>query len=129
MGWVFRALARGPLALILLALAGCGSVPGGWGRGSVPPAQASLPPPRPADPLAAFAAEAQPGQEAVLAPAAGQAPVPVRVARAYNAGSGRLCKELTVGGGAQARPQLYCGDAQGWEAARPLLRGGAVPRP
>ena len=54
---------------------------------------------------------------------------PVRVVRAYNAGSGRECRELAIGGGTASRPALYCEGPAGWEAARPLLRGGAVARP
>lgn len=117
-----------PLLLIAVALAGCSSLPGfGTGREPIPPAQASLPPPRPEDPLAAFAATAREGQQAMLPPAPGAPPALVRVARSYFAGSGRTCRELAMSGG---RAALYCEDAtSGWAAARPLLRGGAVARP
>lgn len=117
-----------PLLLIAAALGGCGSLPGlGTAREPVPPAQATLPPPRPEDPLAAFAATAREGQQAMLPPAPGAPPALVRVARSYFAGSGRNCRELAMGGG---RAALYCEDASsGWAAARPLLRGGAVARP
>lgn len=117
--------------LLLPLLAGCGAMGGmtGGTSANLPPAQASLPPARPADPLAAFAARAQNGQQEMVATAAG-APVPVRAVRSYNAASGRVCRELAVGSGIAARPALYCGDeAGGWSAARPLLRGGAVARP
>ncbi|MFB9969680.1 hypothetical protein ACFFMP_06400 [Pseudoroseomonas cervicalis] len=121
------------LALSGLALAGCGSLSGAMsslsGPREIPPAQVAAPPPRPADPVAAFLATAQPGQQGVVAPEAGLAPVPVRVVRAYNAGSGRECRELAIGGGTASRPALYCEGPAGWEAARPLLRGGAVARP
>ncbi len=90
-------------------------------------------PVRPADPVAAFVAQAQPGQAAMVPqPGSGQM-TPVRLVRAYNAASGRECREVqfgpaaTVGGAPGA---TYCQDpAQGWVAARALLRGGAVYRP
>ncbi|MFC3125388.1 DVU3141 family protein [Pseudoroseomonas globiformis] len=89
----------------------------------------AMPRPIPADPLAAFAARAQPGQVEDVSPSPGAAPVTVRLVRAYNAASGRECRELSVGYRA-ARPALYCDDpATGWGAARALLRGGAVGRP
>ncbi|MDQ1081218.1 putative small lipoprotein YifL [Pseudoroseomonas cervicalis] len=143
--WVFRGPACAPrgarpvpallLALSGLALAGCSSLSGAMsslsGPREIPPAQVEAPPPRPADPLSAFVASAQPGQQGVVSPEAGLAPVPVRVVRAYNAGSGRECRELSIGGGGVTggRPALYCQGPAGWEAARPLLRGGAVARP
>ncbi|WBV42954.1 DVU3141 family protein [Pseudoroseomonas cervicalis] len=144
--WVSRPSAWAPrgarpvpallLALSGLALAGCSSLSGAMsslsGPREIPPAQVEAPPPRQADPLAAFVATAQPGQQGVVSPESGLAPVPVRVVRAYNAGSGRECRELAIGGGASTaggRPALYCQGPAGWEAARPLLRGGAVARP
>ncbi|MDJ0389785.1 hypothetical protein QMO56_16860 [Roseomonas sp. E05] len=130
---LFPFAARMPLAgLLLLAslLAGCGSLPRLGGTGSeASPSTAALPPARPADPLAAFAAQAQPGQQAVLAPTPGAAPVPVRLVRDYFAASGHPCRELAVGTGTAPRAALYCGEPTGWAAARPLLRGGAVGRP
>jgi len=118
------------LMLLALMLAGCGSLPGRGGAGlEASPATAALPPPRPADPLAAFAAQAQPGQQAVLAPNPGGAPVTVRLVRNYFAASGHSCRELAVGAGAAPRAALYCEEPTGWAAARPLLRGGAVGRP
>ena len=146
-GSVFRGPARAPhgtrpvpallLALSGLALAGCSSLSGAMsslsGPREIPPAQVEAPPPRQADPLSAFVATAQPGQQGVVSPEPGLAPVPVRVVRAYNAGSGRECRELAIGSGSTAaggaRPALYCQGPAGWEATRPLLRGGAVARP
>ncbi|WP_426954487.1 DVU3141 family protein [Muricoccus radiodurans] len=133
-----------PLVLLgALALGGCAQGvndttwwnPLGLGEAPVspPPATGVVLPARPADPLAAFAGRAQPGQmETVALPDSGRV-VTVQLARTYNAGSGRECRELQFGnasapGGAPGA--LYCNDPrQGWVAARPLLRGGAVARP
>ncbi|WP_160937336.1 hypothetical protein [Teichococcus coralli] len=116
--------------LLALMLAGCGSFSRRSDVGAeASPATAVLPPARPADPLAAFAAQAQPGQQAMLAPAPGALPVPVRVARSYFAASGYPCRALAIGGAGVPREALYCGEPAGWAAARPLLRGGAVGRP
>lgn len=130
---LFPLLARMPLpGLVLLAvlLAGCSSFPSLRGSHSeASPATAVLPPARAADPLAEFAAQAQPGQQAILAPRPGASPVPVRLVRSYFAASGHACRELALGTGATARSALYCEEPTGWTAARPLLRGGAVGRP
>lgn len=135
-----------PLALLVLTLAG--PVLGGCARGtaesswwnpagigpapqSPPPATDVVLPARAADPLAGFAARARQGQaESVQLP---QGVVSARMVRAYNAASGRECRELQFGpsgiaGGAPGA--TYCNDpSQGWVAARALLRGGAVYRP
>lgn len=114
--------ARVVLALGLLA--GC----------TAPPApQAAAPAARPAtvpaDPLVAFAAAPpQSGSGVVTAPDTGRS-TPVRLARAYIAASGRECREVLVGSGAEERSQLFCQADGGWVAARPLLRGGGGPRP
>ncbi|WP_161600783.1 DVU3141 family protein [Teichococcus oryzae] len=111
---------------LVMTLSGC-AAQGGPGAGANPAVAAV--PARPSDPLAAFAARAQPGQAEDVSPQPGAAPVTVRLVRAYHAGSGRECRELSVGYRA-ARPALYCEDpATGWAAARGLLRGGAVGRP
>jgi hypothetical protein len=123
---------------LLLALAGCG-VGMDWLPGSTaavtspPPATGVVLPARAADPLAAFAARAQAGQMESVPTADGGRVVPARMVRVYNAASGRECRELQFGpsgvaGGAPGA--TYCNDpAQGWVAARSLLRGGAVYRP
>lgn len=84
---------------------------------------ATLPP----DPVAAFAASAVPGSETV-------APVPdagggarLRLLRAYNAASGRECREVLIGTGLAERTRLVCrNEGGGWVAARPLLSGGGA---
>ncbi|MBL6076589.1 hypothetical protein JMJ56_01145 [Belnapia sp. T18] len=82
----------------------------------------------PMDPLVAFAATAQPGAETTLALASG-GPTRVRVLRAYNAASGRECREVLVGSGLGERARLVCGAEGQWAEARPLLRGGGLQRP
>ncbi|WP_377081592.1 hypothetical protein [Roseomonas xinghualingensis] len=132
------------LALITaLALTGCASdaTESSWwnpiGLGpapsSPPPATGVVLPVRAADPVAAFAARAHMGQtEAVVLPDSGRT-VSARMVRTYNAASGRECREVQFGqantpGGPPGA--TYCNDpAQGWIAARALLRGGAVYRP
>jgi hypothetical protein len=115
------------LGLVLLSLSGCSMVSG---RASAPSDMASPPmadlPPRPADPLAAFAARARPGQEELV----GSPPVPARLMRAYNSGGGRPCRQLLLGGMATGRQALYCESTPGqWEAVRPLLQNGPPIRP
>jgi hypothetical protein len=79
----------------------------------------------PADPLVAFAATAAPGARGnITAPDTGRA-TPVRLTRAYNAASGRECREVLLGAGAEERARLVCATEGGWAAARPLLQGGA----
>jgi hypothetical protein len=107
-----------PLALVaLLVLAGCAQT-------EAPAALAA--PARPADPLAAFAAEAIPGATGRVVLADGRS-VAARVTRSYVAASGRDCREVLVMDGPAGRSALYCRDeALGWQAARPLVRGGAT---
>lgn len=51
----------------------------------------------------------------------------VRLVRAYNAASGRECREVLVGAGVAERSRLVCAaDAGVWAEARPLLGGGAT---
>ncbi|WP_338661181.1 hypothetical protein VQH23_13125 [Pararoseomonas sp. SCSIO 73927] len=98
---------------------------------SPPPATGVVLPVRAADPIAAFAARAQEGQAETVSGSGGV--TTARLTRVYNAASGRECREVQFGsagvpGGAPGA--TYCNDpAQGWVAARPLLRGGAVYRP
>lgn len=142
MAWVFHAVSRGrpssplpasplpALAALALLLTGCSSLGlGGNPPPYVPPAQVELPPSRLADPIAAFVAQTAPGQQGVVAPSEGAAPVPVRVVRAYNSAGGRECRELQIGQGMAPRSAIYCKEPAGWVAVRPLLRGGAVARP
>ncbi|RKK01820.1 hypothetical protein D6Z83_23015 [Pseudoroseomonas wenyumeiae] len=115
------------LGLVLLSLSGCSMVSS---RASAPSDMASPPigdlPPRPADPLAAFAARAQLGQEELV----GSPPVPVRLMRAYNSGGGRPCRQLLLGSMATGRQALYCETMPGqWDAVRPLLQNGPPIRP
>jgi hypothetical protein len=115
----------GALLAGLALLAGCAGVPGMGGSQS--PAAAAAPTPQ--DPLIAFAATAVPGQQGRVATAGG-APTNVRLLRSYAAASGRECREVLVGTGEFARPQLICQtEGGGWAAARPLLRGGGTQRP
>jgi hypothetical protein len=108
----FAGLALGAL----LALAGCAPADG-------PVAVAA--PARPADPLAAFAAEAVPGATARVVLADGRS-VAARVTRSYAAASGRECREVLVMDQPAGRSALYCRDeTAGWQASRPLIRGGA----
>lgn len=136
----------GPARALLLGLpllAGCstGVTEASWwnpaGLGatptSPPPATNVVLPARAADPLAAFAARAQAGQVETVSSPGGGGLVSARLVRIYNAASGRECRELQFGpsGVAGGSPgATYCNDpAQGWVAARALLRGGAVYRP
>lgn len=111
--------------LVLLPFAVCGCV-GAFGAAGDAPA-ASAAPPAPSDPVAAFAAAAAPGSEtvAVLPEMGGSARM--RLVRAYNAASGRECREVLIGSGLSERTRLVCRDEAGWVSARPLLSGGARP--
>ena len=113
-------------------LAGCGSglgglrSPFGAGRSATPVAAAPIPPSN--DPVIAYAARAQPGQEGRVTLEGGQTAT-VRVLRAYNAASGRECREVLVGAGLTERTRLVCAAETGWADARPLLRGGGAAQP
>ncbi len=107
-----------------LALAACGA------------REAAAPPSAPAPPapvaaasgggsLAAFAASATPGQEGVVVEngVASRA----RLARVYQAASGRECREVVFGSGPAQRARLACRGEDGvFAEARPLLRAGAA---
>jgi hypothetical protein len=117
-----RTLRQGAPVLLLL-LAGCAT--GGPG-GPAETASAAAPPP--ADPLTAFVAQATPGTASRIVLADGR-PATVRIARSYIAASGRECREVLVGTGTAERVQLVCqGEGGAWAQARPLLRGGGIPR-
>lgn len=72
------------------------------------------------DPVAAFAASARPGQ---LGSVGGES---ARLARAFNAASGRECREVILGTGLSERSHIACRQPDGsFASARPLLLGGA----
>ncbi len=109
------------LVLALGLLAGCTAT-------TAPGVRAPVAAAEPMDPIVAFAATAQPGAETTLAlPDSGTARV--RVLRAYNAASGRECREVLIGAGMSERTRLVCGAEGQWAEARPLLRGGGLQRP
>ncbi|MFL1463029.1 hypothetical protein ACI6QG_12545 [Roseococcus sp. DSY-14] len=118
-------------ALGLLALGGCGSVPGAAGLAAAfqpDPGRtmSAAPLPLPAataapagDAVAQFAAAAAPGQS-------GMAGAEVaRLGRAYHAASGRECREVILGTGFNERAQVACRQPDGsFASARALLAGG-----
>lgn len=74
--------------------------------------------PRGADALADFAATAQPG---MVGNVNGER---ARLNRAYNAASGRECREVILGFGNSERSAVACRDASGsFVSSQPLLRG------
>ncbi|MDB5413894.1 MAG: hypothetical protein JWR10_2229 [Rubritepida sp.] len=74
--------------------------------------------PRAPDALAIFAATATLGQQGSVG---GET---ARVTRAYNAASGRECREILLGYGANERSAVACRNDDGsYVSARPLLRG------
>jgi hypothetical protein len=74
--------------------------------------------PRGADALANFAATAEPGS---VGSVNGER---ARLSRAYNAASGRECREVILGFGNQERSAVACRDASGnFVSSQPLLRG------
>ncbi|MBX9751788.1 MAG: hypothetical protein K5Q68_19520 [Roseococcus sp.] len=74
--------------------------------------------PRGADALANFAATAQPGSVGTVN---GER---ARLNRAYNAASGRECREVILGFGNSERSAVACRDANGnFVSSQPLLRG------
>ena len=108
--------------LAVVTLGGCADdAPGHEGAVTVAPP--------PTDPVVAFAAQAQPGLESRILLADGQSTT-ARLARSYNAASGRECREVLLGTGAGQHSRLVCqAENGGWVATRPLLRGGATGRP
>ncbi|EHL96885.1 hypothetical protein HMPREF9946_04546 [Acetobacteraceae bacterium AT-5844] len=111
------------LALALLGLSGCGALQSDQ-SGSATPVAAAIPV-QPDDPLAAFAARANPGQEELV----GNPPVRARMMRTYNSGAGRPCREVMLGNAATGTKSLYCEVAPGvWTHVRPLLGTGQTGR-
>lgn len=81
-----------------------------------PPTTSAVP--RAADPLAIFAASASPGSVGTVN---GEN---ARLARAYNAASGRECREVILGFGNSERIAVACRDPSGsFVSSTPLLRG------
>ena len=110
---------------VALLLGGCTQLAG------TPAPMAAAPVPvaaAPMDAVVAFAASARPGSEATVTLDSGRS-ARVRLLRAYNAASGRECREVLVGGGIEERSRLVCQAGDQWADARPLLRGGGMQRP
>lgn len=128
-----RGLPMGMLAAALM-LSGCGGAGGltaGWpfSRQAAGPAASQSVPAVPADPVLAFAARSQPGAQDRITLADGQ-PATARLVRAYNAASGRECREVAVVTSAGERARVICATPEGsWAETRILLRGGGIPRP
>jgi len=78
----------------------------------------------PADPIAAFAAQARRGDEATVV--WGGQPVRVRLVDSYFAASGRECRVVAAPGGAAGNERRYCHQGEIWVEARPLLRAGTA---
>ena len=124
---------RLPGAALMLAatlLAGCSAMPAMPRFGATETQPAGAGPARPvalaipADPVAAFAATAAPGAEAQVVLEGGRS-ARLRLLRAYNAASGRECREVLIGSGLDERSSLVCQQDGTWVTARPLLRGGS----
>lgn len=122
-----RSRMAGPVlaALGMISLSGCAGITAPGASVPVTPAAVAA---QPTDPVVAFAANAQPGSETMLA-LPGSGTTRLRLLRAYNAASGRECREVLVGGGTGERARLVCGAEGQWAEARPLLRGGGLQRP
>lgn len=74
--------------------------------------------PRGPDPIAVFAATASPGS---VGSVNGEQ---ARLTRAYNAASGRECREIILGFGGAERAAVACREADGsFMSSRPLMRG------
>jgi hypothetical protein len=118
----------GPM-LVGLVLAGCATMPSMPRFGAAQTQAANAGPAQvvalatPADPVAAFAASAAPGTEAQVVLEGGRS-ARLRLLRAYNAASGRECREVLIGAGLDERSSLVCLQDGAWVTARPLLRGG-----
>jgi hypothetical protein len=113
------------VVLVATAVSGCARLGAdGLGSRAAPAAGAA----GSTDPLVVWAGRAQPGAMERVALANGQT-AQVRMVRAYNAASGRECRELLVGSGMVERSRLVCAVPGGWVEARPLLRGGGAARP
>lgn len=113
--------------LVLAAVAVTGLVACARGPGARAPVAAGAA--SPPDPLASFAATAQPGSEGQIVLADGRSET-VRLLRSYNAASGRQCREVLIGAESAPRTQLVCQTERGgWASVRPLLRGGGSARP
>jgi hypothetical protein len=120
-----QAITGRALVFAILLLGGCAQMTGT----SAPMAANPMPVvATPMDAVVAFAASARPGAEAMVTLDTGRS-ARVRLLRAYNAASGRECREVLVGGGIEERSRLVCQSGDQWADARPLLRGGGMQRP
>lgn len=116
-------------ALLLSGCAGGSGLTGGWPFSGAPASAAPEAAAPPADPLLAFVARSQPGTQDRIILADGQ-PATARLVRAYNAASGRECREVALATGLGERSRLICATPEGgWVETRMLLRGGGIPRP
>ncbi len=124
------------LAVLGLPLAGCADympnlgvadLLGGLSASQVPPPVGAQPMVQRAatDPLSQFAMASGPGTEGQVVLANGVSER-ARVLRAYSAASGRECREVLLGQGGGERSELICGNANGFQVARPLLRSGGT---
>lgn len=112
--------------MLLALLTGCAATQSGAIPGDTAAANAAA---APMDAVASFAASARPGAESVVTlPETGRN-ARVRLLRAYNAASGRECREVLIGTGGEERARLLCQSGSQWADARPLLRGGGTQRP
>ncbi len=113
------------VAALLLGLTGCSTLQMGQSSSASSPGTAAAIPAVPDDPLAAFAARANAGQEELV----GNPPVRARMLRSYYSGGGRQCRELALGAASTATPAVYCESAPGvWTNVRPLLGTGQTGR-
>jgi len=121
-------------AVLALPLAGCADYMPNLGMGNLLSGLSASQVPQPAgarpavlraatDPLSQFAMASGPGTEGQVVLASGVSER-ARVLRAYSAASGRECREVLLGQGGAERSELICGDAGGFQVARPLLRSG-----
>lgn len=120
--WILPALALSLLAGCDMQMPDIGSMMPNLSTGASTPMAdpmtqvASVP--RGPDPLADFASTANPGSVGTVN---GER---ARLARAYNAASGRECREIILGYGNNERAAVACREADGrFVSARPLLRG------
>ena len=83
-----------------------------------------------ADDISQTIAEASNGQAKHVSTLADGQSAAARLVRAYNAASGRECREVAVVTSAGERARVICATPEGsWAETRMLLRGGGIPRP
>jgi len=114
--WLLSALLLGLLPGCDMRMPDMGSMLPTLSTGAAPTSVPAVP--RGADALADFAATAQPGS---IGSVNGER---ARLNRAYNAASGRECREVILGFGDAERSAVACRDASGnFVSSQPLLRG------